>query len=71
MILIDSNMEVMKMEKMLQPKYVAAQMGTSIAWVTKAVQNGTIPGVKIGGILRIPESELAKVIEEGRSKKGA
>ena len=47
---------------------VAEYLRISPSTVTRRVQDGTIRGVRVGGTIRIPTSEVARVLQDAQER---
>ena len=60
---------MLKGVKMLSINEVAKELKVCYLTIARHLNNGTIKGVKIGGVWRIDEKELERIKQEGYSKK--
>jgi excisionase family DNA binding protein len=45
---------------------VAAELNISVHTVRRMIKEGVLPGVRLGGILRVPRALLEEYLEENR-----
>ncbi len=58
-------------ERLLSPHELAERLSISRWTVYKMIGDGRIQSIKIGRLVRIPDSELLRIVEEGlRPAKG-
>ncbi len=58
-------------ERLLSPHEVAARLSISRWTVYKMIGDGRIHSIKIGRLVRIPDSEVLRIVEQGlRPAKG-
>ncbi len=64
-------LEKVSKEKLLSPKELAERLSISRWTVYKMLEDGRIRSVKISRLVRIPESEVLRIVEQGlRPAKG-
>ena len=54
--------------RLIKPDEAAYRLGVSTLTIKKWLRTGKIPGVKVGSLWRIDESDLEKFIEERKQK---
>lgn len=52
--------------RMLTVADAAEALSVSTKWVRAAVASGQLPGVKLGGCVRIPQADLMQVLQRSR-----
>jgi len=63
--------EKLSTERLLSPHEVAERLSISRWTVYKMIGDGRIQSIKIGRLVRIPESEVSRIVEQGlRRAKG-
>jgi len=50
--------------RLLKPEEAAYRLGVSTLTIKKWLRNGKLPGVKVGHLWRVDESDLEKFIQE-------
>jgi excisionase family DNA binding protein len=56
---------VKQSEKLYSPPEAAERLGVTVAWIRKRILLRKVAVVKLGKLVRLPESELARLIEQG------
>lgn len=52
-------------EKLYSPPEAAAKLGVTVAWIRKRILLRKVAVVKLGKLVRLPESELTRLVEQG------
>lgn len=55
-------------DPLLTSQQVADFLGASLRTIQRRIADGTIRPVKLGGIVRIPASEITRIMDQPRSK---
>ena len=63
-----ATIEKLSKEKLLSPRDCAERLSISRWTVYKMLGDGRIQSVKIGRLVRIPESEVTRIVKQGLRK---
>ena len=68
---VKTALEKVSKEKLLSPKETAERLSISRWTIYKMLEDGRIQSIKISRLVRIPESEVLRIVEQGlRPAKG-
>jgi len=62
---VKTTIEKVSKEKLLSPKELAERLSISRWTIYKMLEDGRIQSVKIGRLVRIPDSEVLRIVEQG------
>jgi len=62
---VKTTIEKVSKEKLLSPKELAERLSISRWTIYKMLEDGRIQSVKIGRLVRIPDSEALRIVEQG------
>jgi len=62
---VKTALEKVSKEKLLSPKETAERLSISRWTIYKMLEDGRIRSIKISRLVRIPESEVLRIVEQG------
>ncbi len=62
---VKTTIEKVSKEKLLSPKELAERLSISRWTIYKMLEDGRIRSIKISRLVRIPESEVLRIVEQG------